>query len=79
MPMARSELNLRQSICYDKQVNAAIMKELGWKMYSDDANTPNVPYIGEEGLKRTKWVHYDLSSLNPLIEGTDGPSENIYT
>ena len=54
------------------------MKELGWKIYGDDANTPDMPYMGEEGLKQTKWVRYDLSKPNSLIEGTDGPGEPIY-
>jgi hypothetical protein len=54
------------------------MKELGWKKYGDDANTPDVPYAGEGELKRTKWVRYDLSSPNPLVKGTNGPGEPIY-
>jgi hypothetical protein len=54
------------------------MKELGWKKYGNDSNTPDVPYMGEEGLKRTKWVHYDLSTFNPTVEGTNGPGELIY-
>jgi hypothetical protein len=78
MPVARSELNIRQSICYDKQVNAAIMKELGWKKYGDNSSMPDVPYMGEEGLKRTKWVCYNLSTFNPTVEGTNGPSKLIY-
>jgi hypothetical protein len=78
VPVAWSILNLKESICYDKQVNAAIMKELGWKKYGDDANMPDMPYLGEEGLKRTKWVCYNMSSPNPLIEGTNRPGEPIY-
>jgi hypothetical protein len=80
VPMARSALNLKQSIHYDKHVNAAIMKELGWKKYGDDFDLPDIPYLGEGGgLQRTKWVRYNLSGPNPLVEGTDGPDENIYT
>jgi hypothetical protein len=78
VPVAQSAVNLKQSIHYDKQVNAAIMKELGWKKYGNNANTPDVPYMGEEGLKRTKWVCYDLSQPNPFIEGTERPGEPIY-
>jgi hypothetical protein len=55
------------------------MIELGWKQYGDDTNIPDVPYVGVEGLCKTKWVHYDMRSPNPVIEGTNGPDEPIYT
>jgi hypothetical protein len=78
MPMAWPAVEIRETAHYDKQVNAAIMKELGWKRYGDDANMPDVPYMGEEGLRRTKWVRYDLSTFNPTVKGTNGPGELIY-
>jgi hypothetical protein len=76
--VARLPLEIKKKLHYNKQLNAAIMEELGWKEYSNDANIPDVPYMGDEGLKRTKWVHYNLSTLNPCIEGTDGPDDTIY-
>jgi hypothetical protein len=78
VPVARSVENLKRSICSDKHINIAIMKELGWKLYSDDTNMPDVSYLKNGGLKRTRWVCYNLSGPNPLIEGTNGPGEDIY-
>jgi hypothetical protein len=72
-------LNLKESIRHSKVLNAAIMKELGWKKYGDDTNTPDVSYMGEDGIKRTKWVQYNLNSPNPIIEGTDRLDDPTYT
>jgi len=52
---------------------------IGWKKYGDDANTPDMPYIGEGGLRKTKWVCYDMRSPNPVIKGTNGLDDPIYT
>jgi hypothetical protein len=76
--MARLILNLKKSIHHNKKLDKAIMKELGWKKYGDDADTPNIPYMAEGGLNKTKWVHYDTRSPNPVIEGTNGPDDPIY-
>jgi hypothetical protein len=72
-------MNLKKSICHNKAFDEAIMKELGWKKYGDNANTPDVPYMGENRLKRTKWVRYDLNKPNPVIKGTDGLDDPTYT
>ena len=77
--MARQTLGLAQSLRHGKAIDAAIMKELGWKQCGDHADTPNVPYVGERGLTNTKWVRYDMRSPNPVIEGTNGPDDPIYT
>jgi hypothetical protein len=56
VPVARLILNLKESMRHGKILDKAIMKELGWKKYGDDANTPDILYMGEDGIKRTKWV-----------------------
>jgi hypothetical protein len=69
MPVARLAVEIRETARYDKQVNAAIMKELGWKRYGDDTNMPDVPYMGEEGLKRTKGFQDDrLQIFHPAFK-----------
>jgi hypothetical protein len=72
-------VDLKESICHGKVLDEAIMKELGWKKYGDDTNTPDIPYMGEDGIKKTKWVRYDLNKPNPSIEGTDGLDKPTYT
>jgi hypothetical protein len=79
VPVARLVLNLKKLLHHNKVLDKAIMKELGWKKYGDNTNTPDVPYIGEGGLRKTKWVCYDTRSPNPIIEGTNGPDDPIYT
>jgi hypothetical protein len=79
VPVAQSILNTDEVLCHGQAINDTIMIELGWKWYGDDANMPDVSYIGEGGLCKSKWVHYDMRGPNPVIKGTNGPNEPIYT
>jgi hypothetical protein len=78
VPVARPVLSTGEASRHRQIINDAIMIELGWKRYGDNANTPDVPYVGEGGLCKSKWVCYDMRSPNPVIEGTNGPDEPIY-